>query len=174
MAGVGSGDLHDALVEFHNAVYAALADTVGGQPSCVYISEGPPSWDTCPCLTTWVGTPSTAGTFPLTPVLAPLARVGRYGAVFLVTMTALILRCAPTMTEEAELPSPAEHLLAAEETNSDLWAVWNHLASEKRTGALFPPNEREFELSDALAVSGGGCAGWQIPIRVQIDGFRPI
>lgn len=172
---MASTDLFAAMDEFFNACYDALADTPGGQPECAYIAEGPPAWDTCPCLVIHAGGPRVADTFPLQPALAPMHRAVIQGQVNLVTLTATILRCSPQIGEDGmTLPTPAEHAAAARETSSDLWAIWNHLLNAKRTAALFAPKTREFALDPAVSVNTqGGCAGWQITIQTELDGYRP-
>lgn len=170
-----STDLFAAMDEFFQACYLALADTPGGQPECAYICEGPPSWDTCPCLVVHAGGPRIADTFPLQPSLAPMHRATVQGQVNLLTLTATILRCSPQISEDGStLPTPAAHAVAARETSADLWAIWNHLLQMKRLETLFPPKDREFTIDPAVAVNTqGGCAGWQITIQTALGGYRP-
>jgi hypothetical protein len=171
---MASSDLYDAAHEFFNVCLAALADTRGGQPECAYIAEGPPAWDSCPCLICWVGGPAVGDTFPLQPALAPMHRFA-VGQVNVVSFTALSLRCAAELSEGGGLPTPAEHETAAAQVADDMWAMWNHLLSAKRHGTLFPPKEREFSLEPTVAVNpAGGAAGAQMTVRVQLDGYDPF
>lgn len=170
----GSLDLFDALQEFFDVCLAATADTPEGQPSCAYISAGPPAWDTYPCLVVHSGGPALGDTFPLQPSLAPGHRATTNAQVNLVSMTCTILRCAAVIDDEGQLPTVEEHAAAAEQVCADLWAIWNHLREAKRNGDLFAPREREFFFDPAVPVNQqGGAAGWQITVRTALDGYRP-
>lgn len=174
MAGVGSDDLYDLCVEYLTACLAALADTPAGPPSRFYISPGPPAWDCCDQLTVHTGGLVVADTFPLQPMLAPGHRVQNQGRVNLVYLVATILRCAPTLGENGELPDVAAFNTAARQTNADLWAIWNHLTRAKRDGTLFQPDQVEVFFDPAVALNQqGGCAGWAIQLRVSLEGYRP-
>lgn len=170
----GSGDLYDAVEAYFNVCLAALADTPGGAPPCAYISEGVPLWDTCPCLVVYAGGPAIADTFPLQPVLAPGHRAALGISVNLVTITALVLRCATVIDETGSLPQPAAHAAVARQTAADAWAIWNHVRQAKRDETLFPPRERELFM-EAAAVQNqeGGCTGWSISLRTELDGYHP-
>jgi hypothetical protein len=169
----GSGDLYAAMVEFFDACVRALADTPDGAPECRYIAEGAPAWDVCPCLVVHCGGADIGQTFPLQPALATAHRVAVQGEVDLIVLTATILRCAPSLDDQGHLPTPESHALAAQQTSADLWAIWNHLKTEFRAEVIFAPKTREFAFEPAISVNpGGGCAGWQIPLRVQLGGYR--
>ena len=68
------------------------------------------------------------------------------------------------------------HMAAARETCADLWAIWNHIATRKRSGDLFPPQRtRELWLDPAIAVNQqGGACGWAIQVRVRLDGYQAV
>jgi hypothetical protein len=145
-----------------------------GAPSCRYIDAGPPSWDSYPCLIVYPGGPALADTLPLSPVLAPAHRIVTMGEVDLVSITTTILRCAAIIDEEGNLPQASAHDVAAYQSSADLWAIWNAIKTSKRDGTLFPPNERELFLDPSVVLNQqGGACGWQITIRVQLDGYRP-
>lgn len=169
-----SSDLFTALTNFFDVCYAALADTKGGQPACAYVSEGPPAWDSCPCLIAWTGAPAVGDTFPLQPALAPMHRIQLERQVNIVTFTAVVLRCQPILGDNGELPQPAEHAAVTEEINDDMWAMWNWLREAKRQEILFPPKIREFSLEPGIAYNpAGGAAGSAITIRTELDGYVP-
>lgn len=175
MAGTGSSDLYALADEYLDACVIALADTPDGPPDRVFVSPGVPSWDCPEQLTVHIGAPVVADTFPLQPSLSPAHRVTVQGEVDVIVVTATILRCVPTVDDYGNLPSPATIDAAAQQTCADLWAIWNHIKKGKRDGTLFAPKEREFRLDPAVSLpQGGGAAGWQIPIVVQLDGYRPI
>lgn len=164
--------LYDAAAEYLAACVAALnSETTSGAPERRFVTNGPPAWDCCPQLTVHVGGPAVADT-AATRTLGPGHRIATTGFVNMVSMTATILRCAPII-EGNTLPSPAALAAAAAEMDADLWAIWNWIATRKRDLSLFGPKERELLMDPASSLNQqGGCCGWQIPIRVQLDGYR--
>lgn len=172
---MASSDYFDALEAFFKVCVTALADTPAGAPACAYISEGPALWDDCPCLIVAAGGPAVADTFPLQPVLGPGHRAELGIQVNLVAMTATILRCATKIGEYGDLPQPSDHSVVAQQTTADIWAIWNHVRQAKKDGTLFPPKEREL-FADAAALQNqeGGCVGWALTIRAELDGYKPV
>lgn len=170
MPGVGPGDLWDLANEYLEACVVALGATSAGPPDRVFVSPGVPPWDCPNQLTVHVGAPIVADTLPLVPALAPLHRT-QVHEVDLIALTATVLRCAPLMTDFAEMPTPASIDTVSQQTYADLWAIWNYLKTAKRAATLFAPKEREFALDPAVPVAMGDTCGWQIGIRVQLDGF---
>lgn len=170
-------DLWLALVEYRDLCKDALADTLDGPPDdcAIYVDSGPPSWDELPSLIVYAGGPAVADTFPLQPYLAPFHRISVMGEVDLVSMTALILRCAAPLTENNALPDVATREKVSRQTSQDLWAILNHVKNAHRLGTFFPPaTERELALDPAVAVvQQGGATGWAITLRVQLGGYRP-
>lgn len=174
MAGTGPGDLFATSEELFNVSVAALNTTSYGAPDCRYISPGPPAWDTCPCLVVHSTGPAVADTFPLQPMLAPGHRAQNQSLVILVAFQVTILRCAPTIGDDGSLPSPSAITAVAQNVQSDLWAIWNGILRAKRNGTLFQPDQREMFMDPAVAViQQGGCAGWQIGLRVALEGYTP-
>lgn len=159
--------------EYLDACVAALAQTVDGAPTRAFVSPGPPSWDCCPQLSVHAGGPVVADTAPLQPQLAPMHRTADGVMVDVILMTATVLRCDATMDAPELMPDPASITAVAAQTNSDVWAIWNYIANAKRLLVLWPPKEREFAFDPAIAQKQeGGCCGWEIPIRVQLSGYR--
>lgn len=174
MTGIGNDDLWNLANEYLTACATAVASTPGGAPGRVYVSPGPPAWD-CEQLTVHVGGPAVADTFPLQPSLAALHRVAVQGQVDLISLTATILRCVPTLTQQGKFPPDSALDAASQQTLADLWAIWNYVRRGKSTGALFPPKEREFGFDPAISMNlQGGFGGWQVTIRVQLDGYMPF
>lgn len=162
------------LEEFFEACVEALRDTPAGPPDCAYIAEGPPPWDACPCLIVWAGGPATADTLPLQPMLSPGHRAESQGMVNLVSITATVLRCSTLFDDSGHPPQPAQHAAVAEQTSADVWAIRNHVRAAKKAETLFAPRSRELFFDPTVAVNPmGGCAGWQIPFRVTLDGYNP-
>lgn len=171
----GATDLYDICYLLLEACYNALERTPTGSPSRVYVSPGVPPWD-CEQLTVHAGGPAEGDTAPLQPPLQPGHRVPDGREVRLVSVTATILRCAPTTQTNGQVPVfPKATALdaCAQIILSDCWAIWNHLATLKRDDALFGPKTREFYFDPAIALSAaGGFVGWELPFRVQLGGYR--
>lgn len=168
-------DLWDAASEYLEACKAALDATPYGAPPRSYVSPGVPAWD-CVQVTVHVGGPTggamVADTSPISPSLAPGHRIVVSSEVDIVTLTATVVRCVPSMTEDADFPAASSLDSSSAETLSDLWAIWNYVKQQKRADALFPPRTREMVLDPAVTLPEmGGFGGWQIPIRVQLDGY---
>lgn len=173
-------DLFDLCKEYLDACSEAVTQAPGGPIDRAYVSPGPPSWDCCPQLTVHAGGPAEGDTAPLSPPLQAGHRPA-VGIVNLVTMTATVLRCVPTLEEGdgfIRWPDPAAIEAAASDTCADVWTIWNHLLTKKRAGTIFvgtdgDPDQREMFLDPAVALNAsGGCAGWQLQIRVQLGGYR--
>ena len=173
----GPGDLYALAEEFRDACALALDGTPGGRPDYIAITQGAPAFDCFPSLYVYVGQVGVGDTYPLQPPLQPMQRLSTTGQVDLVSLVAVVLRCAALPQQQGEnllAPSPAEVSAVARECYADLWAVWNSLKNQFRAGTLFPSlsNRREFAFDAALSVpTSGGAAGWMIPVRVQLGGY---
>jgi hypothetical protein len=177
----GPNDLMDAATEYLAAVNEAveLGAAQSGAPPLdrVFVSPGVPSWD-CGQIAVYVGSAVEADTAPLMPPLQPMRRVDMGRQLNLVTLTAVVIRCCvPVPTGEGAnllFPSGESMQAVAAQTNVDLWAIWNHLAQMKRAETLFPPKRREFIFDPAVPTAiSGGCAGWQVQVRVELGGYNP-
>lgn len=166
--------LYDLCAEFLAACAAAVELAPGGAIDRAYVSPGPPAWDCAPQLTVHAGGPIVGDTMPFAPPLEVGHRIQNTGIVNLATMTATVLRCSPVPSKTGIAPTPASLDAAAQQTLGDVWAIWNYLASRKRSSQLWAPRERELVFDPAVALgSQGGASGWQVQIRVQIDGYTP-
>ncbi len=178
-----SGDLFIAVENFFAVCKAALAadaviegvdPALTGLPGCAYMAEGPPAWDSCPCLIVWSGAPSVGDTFPLQPSLAPMHRIQLDRQVNIVAMTAIVLRCQPTLDAQGNIPQPEAHALITQQVNMDMWALWNWLREAKKQEVLFGDQFHEFDLQPGIAYNpAGAAAGCAITVRTQLDGYRP-
>jgi hypothetical protein len=171
----GPSDLQDAAKEYLAAVVAALATTDNPPLNRAFVSPGVPAWD-CSQVAVYVGAAVAADTAPLMPPLQPAHRVAAGMLLNMVTLTAVVIRCCvPTPTGEGSnllFPSGESMQEVSDQTNADVWAIWNHLAQMKRAGTLFPPLRREFMFDPAVPTAiAGGCAGWQVQVRVQLGGY---
>ena len=68
-------------------------------------------------------------------------------------------------------PTPGEVNATSEQILADGWALWNHLHNAKSSGVLRSLCE-EMYFSGLIAVPpSGGCGGWVLPVRVQLEGY---
>lgn len=173
---MGVGDLYTLCAELLAACEEAIAAAPGGPIGRSFVAPGPPAWDCCPQLTVHAGGPAEGDTAPLDPPLQPGHRHADAGAVNLVQMTATVIRCVPTVEALGVFPPAAAMDAAAQQTLGDVWAIWNHLRSRYRARTIFtrPDGERREVFFDPAAAlnPAGGCAGWEIPVRVQMDGYQ--
>ena len=169
MAGTGPEDLQALCVELLDACVESLntiplfAPGLGGAPERSYISPGQSADDCCPQLTVWaqaVGeSPRSPGTFRGKSALD--------GQINLVSLVARVLRCVP-----GEAPGDPEDLQAvAEQVNADGWALWNHLFNMVRADELFSVCGEVFWDGLRSVTPSGGCGGWQLFLRVELDGY---
>lgn len=170
----GATDLYDLCAEWLATCEAAVATAPGGPISYAFVSPGAPALDCGPQLAVWVGGPGEADTLPLIPPLSPGHRTTVTGAVHLINLTCTVVRCVPGLGENGELPTSAEQNAASQETLGDLWAIWAFTRQRHRNGALFAGlHDRELYLDPAFALPIHGLfGGWNIGIRVQLDGYK--
>lgn len=167
-------DLYALASELLSAAEGILVGTPGGAISRSFVSPGLPSLDCCPQLTVHAGGPAEADTSPVTTPLDPGHRTSNFELLNLVQLTITVVRCAPA--PETAIPTAAELDAVSSETYADLWALWNELRQMHRAGTLFDapagPGSRELFFDPAYPLNPqGGCAGWQLPIRVELGGY---
>jgi hypothetical protein len=172
---VGATDLYDLALEWKLVCDEAVASTIGGAIEHSYVSPGPPSTDCLPQLAVYVGTPvARADTAPVSPPLAPGMRDTEVGGVNLVNLTCVVLRCAPTFDEADQFPTVEALEAAAREVDEDLWAIWAYTRTRHDANVLFSglAEPREMFLDPAFPVPEGRQEiGWQISLRVRLDGY---
>lgn len=155
----------------------ATASTPDGTPALSFVSPGPPSWDCIPMLSVHCVGPVLADTAPLQPPLAPGHRAQTQQGRTLVGYVCTILRCAPQITGPGNrLPSGSEMTAVAAQVHADLWAIWQYTRQAKSDDDGWFGNQwQELFQDPAVAVNQqGGACGWQIQIRVQLDGYSPV
>jgi hypothetical protein len=91
-----------------------------------------------------------------------------------VALTLQIIRCVPVVTDQGGAPTPAAIDAAAMTIHSDAWFLWCWLRAEKRNERLLAGRCREIWF-DAMTPEPvqGGCAGWNLNLRTQLDGYTP-
>ena len=171
--GTGPEDLQDLCQEFLDACVESLdtipvfAPGLGGAPERSYISPGQSADDCCPQLTVWaqqVGeSPNSPGSFR--------GKSAIDGQINVVTLIARIVRCVETKGDPPPVASLQE---SAEQINADGWALWNHLYSMVRADELFSLCGEVFWDGMRSITPSGGCGGWVLALRVELDGYEPL
>lgn len=174
MAGTDPGDLHVLALELLIASIDAL-DTIPntepgllGAPDRAYVNSGQPALDCCNQLVVNAASireaPTESGL-----VAGTKHRLGY--RINLVGLNVTITRCDRSLVED-QIPSTANLQALAEQTNADAWALWNYLWNLARSGALFSICDEVF--FDAMTPVGpsGGCSGWLLQMRVQLEGYE--
>lgn len=174
---MAADDVFDACSTLLDACSEALALAPGGSPARQFISAGLPAFD-CEQLSVHVGgtTPGLVEgyTLPVEPPMVVGLRSTTTMKVNLLQLTVTIVRCTSVFNGK-QSPSPAALTADARKTQADLWVIWNHLYTLRKNGLLFPPEHRELFFDPAVGLPiQGGMAGWEIPFRVQIDGYRTV
>jgi hypothetical protein len=173
LVGTGPSDLYDAAVDLLTAAVEAVATTAAGAQPRQLISPGLPVID-CEQISVHVGAAALANTAPLQPPLQPMVREGANRAVRLVQFTITPARCVPVIGNVGQkFPSPASISASALAIDSDLWAIWNHLAYLKRNGLLFPPAKtRAMSFDPAVPLNtAGGFGGFQVQVTLEMPGY---
>ncbi len=169
--GTGPEDLQALCQEFLDACEEALntiplfAPGLGGAPERSYISPGQSADDCCPQLTVWaqqVGeSPNSPGSFR--------GKSAVDGQINVVTLIARIVRCVET---KGDPPPMADLEASAEQINADGWALWNHLYGMVRADLLFSMCGEVFWDGMRSITPSGGCGGWVLALRVELDGYE--
>lgn len=172
-------DLQLQAVEILNASIQAL-DTIPlsdpaleGAPDRAFVSPALPAIECCPGgqLTVHVASVSDA---PIESGLrmGKLAAGKRTHVLFVVTIARCVLDERQGMLAGLDDPlNAADQQETADQTNTDIWALWNHLYNLWRSELLFTLcSEVFFEGAFPLPESGG-CAGWTLALRTILDGY---
>lgn len=143
-----------------------------GAPERYFVSHGTPTFDCCDQLT--VHTPQVgenAGTG--TRGSAGKAIIGR---VNIVTLFTTITRCVPvarTSGGKVIVPEPGEIEAAGQQISADGWALWNGILRQLSTGMLWTTCDQVFWDGMTYLNPSGGCAGWRLALRANLDGYAP-
>lgn len=171
--GVGPDDVYNAAIDLLAAANEACLQALGGAFERAYISPGAPIVD-CEQLTVHANGIGLGQTLPLQPPLQPFLREGANRAVRIVSYVITTARCVPVVGNVGpKLPDPANMSSAAAILNSDLWAIWNHLAYLQRTNQLFPQNTtRVMNFNSAVPLqTAGGFGGWTVNLDLELPGY---
>lgn len=171
----------DSLYAVASELLGAAASILGWGSARKYVSVGEPAYDCCPQLTVQVQRVEDGPIGPTAPQTgASGARIGqRLGRVVIATLQIDVIGCVPTGDMGAQAntyrpPAVADLEASSAEIYAWGWALRNGLSSLKRQGDLFGGSCQWVDLGIAIPITPeGGCAGWRIPITVQLDGYDP-
>jgi hypothetical protein len=157
-------DLFDAADEILSLCALLLADTTGGLPDRVYVSQGLDA-DECSELTVRV----TIGEGALgTPGQAH--KTGRRNEV---TFTVRVVRCRPQGDDQGNPPTVEELNAYARITYQDAWAIWNGIMAAKRAGNLLTGFCAEFDMDTGTPIPTTQVGGWEIQLRAPLYAYTP-
>ena len=148
-----------------------ILGTTGNEPiERAFVSHGPPALDCCNQLAVHVAQIGEAATQAGTVLLPGMRHT--FARVNLTALMITVTRCHPTFDEEGrQPPSAAELNEAAAMLNADAWALWN---------GLYRAQDDLFDACDLVFFDGmnplppqGGCAGWVMQIRFELQGYAP-
>lgn len=155
--------------EFLTVCHTALGTTDAGAPTLYYVSPSKPVYDCCPALIVHAPSLSMEPTSPFSPP-GTLGQRPRLGMVILATLVATALRCAPKPLKDGSVSTAAIEASAVE-VQQDGWAMWNGITCAIRQ-ETFKDLCAFVHFDRAVAIiEQGGCVGWEMTIRAQIDGI---
>lgn len=164
-------DPFDLLDLWLGAAVDALALTDSGAPGRQFVSPGPPTFDCCPFVSTHGFILAEGPTLAPGGGLATTRRVNT-AAVLLYTVVVTAIRCVPMIGDDAStLPTAAELSTSAREVNQDLWALWNRLSADLRSGYLSERCPGAYRDGAQALTPAGGCGGWAVTFRVPLPGI---
>ena len=178
MAGTGPTDLQTLAVELLDASIEALdtipnfAPGLEGAPERTFISPGRPALEGCDQLCVHADAVLDAQTTPGGLGAGIRNRMMKVNhVVFIITVDRCVIDNRTGMDITA--PYRPEDLTAtAEQTNADVWAIWNHLFNLWSAELLLSMcSELFFDGARALPEEGGR-AGWTITLRARLDGYE--
>lgn len=170
MAGTGPGDLHALAQELLDASVEAL-DTIptfepglAGAPARSYVSAGLPALDCCDQLTVHI---QAVNESPPGQSDSHKNSARKNIVTFVVTST----RCH----DIKDIPPPVDVLTAiSEQSDADGWALWNHLWNLMRADELFTLCGPVFWDGLRALNSSGGCGGWTLTLRAEVEGYEEV
>lgn len=175
MGALAAHDAAEAFLEVATEALDTLLDEGAGllgAPARRYIASGTPAVD-CEQLVVWMPTIDETDTVADGNTLARGVG-GAMGRVNFPSYWLMVVRCVPALpkTGRGFAPDVATLSAAALQTDADAWVLWNGINTARKLG-------RFNDLCSGVAVgqatamqTSGGFGGWQLPIYVQIDGYR--
>jgi hypothetical protein len=174
-----STDLYELASDVRDAAVQILDSIPGddpqlqGAPTEQRLVLGEPVWDCCDLLAVWVPRITEQATSPSSPS-GVIGRRHVNGRVPLVSVQIGVTRCQPkgeTRGKTYVPPTAAELELAGRQGYADAWALYNGLFNRQAQGLLTDVcDEMTWDGVEAY-LPEGGCAGWRIDLRFQLDGY---
>lgn len=155
---------------------AAVATTSGGAIDRAFVSTNRPALDCCPQLTVDLRQLLVEQTSPNTPVPAAGQRA-KIRIVYVAGYVVTVVRCSSIADIGADgLPKMSSIAQVAQWTTEDLWSIWNALHQAWNDGSGYlDGNCKDFYMDPPNPISQeGGCVGWEIPVRVWVDGYTAL
>jgi hypothetical protein len=151
-----------------------LAPGLEGAPERAFVSPGIPSFDCCPQLTVHV---RDIGDMDVSPGGLNAGKRNVTGKKIYVRLVTTIIRCVPdsrTGQILTTMPLTSDLEAAAEQTNADAWALYNHIFSMWRSGDFLSLcSNLVFEGAQSVGEQGK-CAGWTMTLRAALDGYDDL
>jgi hypothetical protein len=177
MAGTGPLDLYTQTAALLQASIEALdmipsfSPGLGGAPERAFIANGTPALDCCPMLAVASAPIREAPTQPL-----EMGAGTRHQQEFrknYAGWTVWIIRCGPTADI---IPTAEEMNDISAQTYADSWALWNYLwnRARDRSDPLFTICGGVYFDTIAPITPAGGCYGWSLQIRAELEGFEGV
>jgi hypothetical protein len=171
-------DLHQLAEDVLAACVASLdtipdADpTLAGAPERSFVSPGVPVWDCCEQLVVWVPGVTQQTTRP--SGAGEQARQHVFGRIPLARIEITISRCVPAGEingTEYVPPAVTDLEATAAQMHADAWALYNGLFNRIAQGILTDVCDEVAWDGLQAATPSGGCGGWTINLRFQLDGY---
>jgi hypothetical protein len=173
MAGIGPSDLYDLQVELLDAAVLVLGTDA---PTRAFVTVANPVLEIgegdCGCdqLIVHATNITEAATVPFS--LGIGTRPRQDFRINLPGLTVTISRCVPTLDNNGNPPAPADSQAAAEQLSGDIWTLYNELWNMVRAGELFELCKEVYFDGAVPIPASGGCAGWRLNLRVQLEGYE--
>ena len=175
-SGTGPGDLYELAAELRDVCIEALdsipnfggLDDLEGAPGYAFVSDAAPIADCCDDGMLAVHVNNVGDRF---------SREGQPGAPKLnvPTFIVTVLRCVPLGEGAgAEYTPPTADQIeeSARQLLADGWALWNHIYNLIRAREFLTACQRaDFVSMQSIRPADGQCAGWQLAILAQLDGY---
>jgi hypothetical protein len=71
-----------------------------------------------------------------------------------------------------QFPDPLDLQAVAEQIAADGWALWNHVFNLHCAGQLFSECGGVYWDGLRSVTPSGGCGGWVMQVRVELDGYQ--
>ena len=174
MAGTGTADLYSQYQELLQASIESLdmipsfSPGLGGAPERAFVIIGTPVLDCCDQLTV---SPTPIREAPTQPL--EMGAGTRHQQQFrknYIGFQVTITRCLDWDNES--LPSIEAQEAVSEQVAADGWALWNYLWNLARSGEIFTLCGGVYFDSLAPLTPSGGCYGWVLTIRAELEGFE--